>query len=474
MKRIIVLLLTVALICSLQIAVSAEPNDATLSCLASGEYFSPGDEVELTVLLQNVPYAKSVALVFDYDITNTFEIAQKEDPKDSTKMVSDAEWLLAGAVLANFDDQTTSCGTAAIAYSTAANVNGTIFTLKLVVKEAAPIGKTIISITPVIKNDSITINCDPASIELNISGAKITSAALALGTDITVNYYATLSTAQADAQMRFTMNDKETVVNGTKEGNEYVFPFGVSPQCMGDNIKAELILGDEVLDTIETYSVLQNCQNLLAKNPSDELRTLIADLLEYGAMSQIYTNYKTDALVNEGITGQTVFTPLADDEANDLYVTYELSTSTNGKYELKAAGVYFDSVNRLYFKLYAEDVTDSNFEVVITDMQGNKVSRLPSEFEEIGENLYMVYTDPIYASELSFSEADEDYYWYTVSLNTVQIKKGKRVLTPVQTLDYYSLASYVYSKQNSSNAMADLAIALYNYGLSAEAYRNAQ
>ena len=322
--------------------------------------------------------------------------------------------------------------------------------------------------------DNIAVNSIEIQIEVEEDGSKITSAALALETDITVNYYATLSAAQSDARMRFTMNGKETVVDGIKEGNEYVFPFGVSPQCMGDNIKAELILDDEVLDTVETYSVRQNCLNLLAKNPSDELKTLIADLLEYGAMSQVYTNYKTDELVNEGITGQTEFVPLADDEENKLYVTYSMDETTNEVYYLTAAGVYFDSINRLYFKLHAEGVTDSNFEVVITDMQGNKVSRLPSEFEEIGENLYMVYTDPIYASELSFSEEDGDYYWYSVSLNTVQIKKGKRVLTAVQNLDYYSLASYVYSKQNSSNAMADLAIALYNYGLSAAAYQNAQ
>lgn len=355
---------------------------------------------------------------------------------------------------------------------------GTFCTLSFEISDSATAGSYSITVSCAEcyneNLDDIAVNSIEIQIEVEADDSQITSASLALGTDVTVNYYATLSAAQADAQIRFTMNGKETIVDGTQEGTEYVFPFGVSPQCMGDNIKAELILGEEVLDTVESYSVRQNCLNLLAQNPSDELRTLIADLLEYGAMSQVYTNYKTDELVNEGITGKTEFVPLADDEANDLYVTYELNESSNEAYYLTAAGVYFDSVNRLYFKLHAENVTDSNFEVVITDMQGNKVSRLPSEFEEIGENLYMVYTDPIYASELSFSEEDGDYYWYNVSLNTVQIKKGKRVLTAVQNLDYYSLASYVYKKQYDNSAMSDLAKAIYNYGLSAAAYLDAQ
>ena len=450
-KTIAILLCAVMILCAMPFAASAQEALVLAADNVSGK---AGEPVTTTVSISSNPGIAYLKLGINTSAAH-------------------AEWISATNLAT---DMVMTKGVGLISWDNSEDYNGTgdLCTLSFAISDTAPVGLYSVTVSCVeCYNENLDdVIVAPIEIQIQVEEetSKINSAALALGSDITLNYYASLSAGQESTQMRFTMNGKETLVDGTAEGEEYVFPFGVSPQCMGDNIKAELILGDEVLDTIETYSVLQNCQNLLAKNPSDELRTLIADLLEYGAMSQVYTNYKTDMLANEGITCQTVFTPLADDEANDLYVTYELSASTNDAYELKAAGVYFDSVNRLYFKLYAEDVTDSNFEVVITDMQGSKVSRLPSEFEEIGENLYMVYTDPIYASELSFSEADEDYYWYSVSLNTVQIKKGKRVLTAVQTLDYYSLASYVYRKQNDSSAMAELAKAIYNYGLSSAAY----
>ena len=296
-----------------------------------------------------------------------------------------------------------------------------------------------------------------------IGASAIKSAALALGSEITLNYYVALTPEQSSATMRFTMNGTTTIVSGIKENDEYVFSFSVTPQCMGDNIKAELILENEVLDSIATYSVRQNCLNLLEKEPSDELRTLIADLLEYGAMAQIYVSYKTDALVNKGITGKTVFTPIADDNS----VRYNMKATTNSSYKFISAGVYFDSVNRLYFKFYANDVTNTNFEVVITDQNGNKVSRLPSSFEKVGKDIYVVYTDPICASELQ-------NFGYTVTLNQVSYSGKNRISTPMQKLSNYSLSSYVFDKQNGDNATANLAKALYNYGLSAAAYRSAQ
>ena len=139
---------------------------------------------------------------------------------------------------------------------------------------------------------------------------------------------------------------------------------------------------------------------------------------------------------------------------------------------MKAAGISFNSFNRLYFKVYAENPTDETFEILIADSKGNQISRLPSTFEEIGKNLYIVYTDAICASELSFNPDEGDYYWYRVSLNTISKSNGTR--TTVQTLDHYSVASYVSKQQKNYGIMANLARALYNYGLSAKAYVDAQ
>ena len=48
------------------------------------------------------------------------------------------------------------------------------------------------------------------------------------------------------------------------------------------------------------------------------MRTLIADMLEYGAKAQVYLNYKTDSLVNEGVTEQSEFVALNPEDCDEI------------------------------------------------------------------------------------------------------------------------------------------------------------
>ena len=138
----------------------------------------------------------------------------------------------------------------------------------------------------------------------------------------------------------------------------------------------------------------------------------------------------------------TAFSPLAAD------VDKQLSASSS-EVEFVAAGVNFANVNRLYYKVKAEDISGINIKI------GDKSY---TEFEKSG-NYYVVYTDAV-------APTDFDTV-YTVEL---QVNGAT-----VQTLEY-SVASYVYSMQNntSNSNMATLAKALYNYGLSASAYATEQ
>ena len=159
MKRFFSLILSFVIVFALSTPAIAEINQTKLLCSVSNSHLIPGEDLTLTVSLENVPNIKSVALVFNYDIDDVFSLVS-------------GEWLLSGALLANFDNKTTACGTAAIAYTTPTNVNGNIFILKLKVKENASIGETEIAVSPVIKNDSTTIFCDNASISLTIDELK--------------------------------------------------------------------------------------------------------------------------------------------------------------------------------------------------------------------------------------------------------------------------------------------------------------
>lgn len=284
------------------------------------------------------------------------------------------------------------------------------------------------------------------------SVAKITAAQVALGASITVNYYVKLIDENANAVMKFTMAGKEMLVNGVKVGDEYVYAYtGIAPQALGENIKAELIVDGEVVATKDEYSVLQNCLNLLEKSAAElglteekynAMRTLIADLLAYGAASQIYTGHNVDALVNAGVKGASAFVTLGD-EWNRMP-----TASTSENVGLVGAGLEFKNTNRLYFRFEAIGITEENFVVRIGDVEYTL-----SDFATVGDT-YVVFTDEIAATDLD--------KFYTIEL----VENGE----VVQTMEY-GVFAYVYAMQNSTNeAMANLAKATYNYGVAADAY----
>ena len=265
--------------------------------------------------------------------------------------------------------------------------------------------------------------------------ASFNGASITLGSDITVNYYATINADSEDeVVVKFTMNGKETLVNGIlTENGKYVFVFaGVAPQCMGDNIKAELIVNGMIVDVVEEYSVLANVtsEDVL----DDDTKQLVYDLLAYGAAAQIYNNYKIDALVNAGY--EDLATKVDSIENSDRTLTAGLD---DGK--LIAAGVHFANTNKIYVKF---ETTDANATITIN---GNAVQA------EADGNGYIAYSDDICATD--FDEV------YTIVLTTAS---GTQTLT-------YSVNAYANAKQDTANAaMAALAQALYAYGASAEAY----
>lgn len=295
---------------------------------------------------------------------------------------------------------------------------------------------------------------NPVKDEVYVS-VQIFAAQVALGTDITVNYYVTLDEAHVGAKMKFTVDGTETMVNAVQKNGEYVYAYtGIAPHGLGVNIKAELIFDGEVIASKDEYSVAQNLKNLLAKSAAElgiseakheAMRTLIADLLTYGAAAQVYKNYNVESLVNEGIEGATVFKAL-DKTWNKMP-----SGTTDSTIEFLGAGLYFDYANKLYFRFEAANITQENFKVRI----GTKEYTL-ADFGRVGED-YILYTDNISATDLDTL--------YTVEL----IKNGKTI----QSLEY-GVFAYVYDTQNSDNqVMADLAKALCNYGLAADAYAKA-
>lgn len=298
-----------------------------------------------------------------------------------------------------------------------------------------------------------TASGSPLAININSIKTDIKDASVTLGESITVNYYATLTAQTKDAQMKFTMNEKEVTVDGKLvSGNEYKFAFeGVSPQCMTDAITAQLVDGTEVLDTYDSYSVRAYCDSLLASDAAtlgisaekyEAMKTLVADLLQYGAMAQTYRGYKTDSLANQNITGQREFVALTDD--------WKAAPNNSGEnIKITAGGVWFANVNKIYLKFTTTDI--NNTTLVFDD-----VTYTSEHFELVSDNTYIFYSDAISPSEFD-------------NKISAQFKCGED-----EASISYCVNSYVYAKQGQDTKMGDLARALYNYGVSAVAYMNAQ
>ena len=193
--------------------------------------------------------------------------------------------------------------------------------------------------------------------------------------------YDELAPECANAQMRFTFNGKVFFADAvaTSEENVCVFTFsGIAPQCMGDNIKAEVVIDGMIVSAKAEYSVLQNVKNII----NDDNKYLIYDLLSYGAAAQKYAGYKTDALVNAGY--EALASKVGLITSADRMVSASL-----GSAKFVAAGVYHANTNKLYAKIEADDIS-----AVTITINGKEASA-----ELYSDGMYIVYTDSIKVTE---------------------------------------------------------------------------
>ena len=90
-------------------------------------------------------------------------------------------------------------------------------------------------------------------------------------------------------------------------GSFYYYTLtGLTAVNMGDEVRAQLHMekdGRAYLSNVDLYSVARYAYSQLNKaENTDSLKALCADLLRYGTETQIYKNYRTDALVDGNMT----------------------------------------------------------------------------------------------------------------------------------------------------------------------------
>ena len=281
----------------------------------------------------------------------------------------------------------------------------------------------------------------------------IRGASVALGSDVSVNYYALVCPEDVEnSYMKFIRNNKEYIAYPKasspviKDARDCVFTCeGVSPQAIGDNIRAELYVNGVMVDSHDDYSVLQNCLNLY-KNKAYEsdsynnMKWLVLALMNYGAAAQEYADYRTANLVNRDY-GIENLTPATNQNIR------KIGSPISSSVKMTALGVYFDSANKIYVKFTAPSL--SGITVTFNSKPAN-IQKVEGE-----SNIYIAYSDEIPVLNYGLEQR-------------VVLSNGT-----ASQVALYSINSYAYAKQNSSDAkMAELAKATYTYGEYARKYAN--
>ncbi len=291
--------------------------------------------------------------------------------------------------------------------------------------------------------------------DTDIAPAAFSYAAVSVFSDLTLFIGARVDDPLTVPSMRFTGSGRTVVSAGTRDGDLWRFEYaGICPQCMSDTVGMELLDGDEVLVSGE-YSLRQYFDDIY-HSTADELDlndeqfaalcTLMADILEYGAAAQEYTQYRTSDPANS--------LPWTASEKTSLQLLPELPPlGTLPGLEtdyIKSATLVLSNSVRIRFRVYAKYAD----RLIISGKDVTEAVLLDECTYDGGA--YLVDFGGIYAT-------DFDTVW------EVSLAKG---MTDVFCWREYSVNSYIASKFHSSNEkLSRIVRAMYHYGVSADMYR---
>ena len=247
---------------------------------------------------------------------------------------------------------------------------------------------------------------------------------------------------------------RTTILYGDDNGDgSYKFRYNdILSYEVGDEIRATLVAvknGVETERKADIYNIKTYAYNNLAKeNVAVKSKTLLANMLNYCAQSQIYFNYRTDALVNAELT----------DEQRALYVmdSCEATVSNKGvKTTLDGATASVISrtlvlTSSIELKFYVNlrnyknsdniyDLSGISVKIEYTDMEGKLVNTVidSSEFGySMSSDEHSVRFAKLRATELR-------------SVVEITILKDGKAISNTET---YSVESFAHSQLASSSA----------------------
>lgn len=333
-------------------------------------------------------------------------------------------------------------------------------------EEACAHTNTIVSIVDGYKVetcDSCGATVSRTKLELKFYGAS-----LEVGEGISINYKVAASLFAENlydldsACATFVFNKESedertfTVSNPVLSGDYYVFQLkNIRPDWMGDVVTATLTAtdanGESITSKAIEYSVAEYCYNKLnASDSTDALKTLLIDMLDYGAATQLHTGYKTDALVTDN-AAYTNNASLGTSSAPTLNAAPAFGTSLDTPAAAwKGAALFLRETVRIRLRFTAESIDG----VTVTAQIGDNDPVVLDSFTSAGNNVYYVFFDNLLATQMR-----EDVV-FTVMQNGTAISN---TLT-------YSVEAYATSATATAGTLADMLNAMMNYGDAVYAY----
>lgn len=257
-----------------------------------------------------------------------------------------------------------------------------------------------------------------------------------LGGDIELNYAVQLDEGVdiQDVKLRTVFLGVEKYLTATESdfnGVYYTFTLeGINPQCLGDEIDAELYIGDKKVDELLDFSVEDNMLLLKADSKlTDDEFNLIEALLAYGKASEAYTGHTSMT----GSYAISSYEPL----------TYEANISDSSSVvSVQSANVRFGTTTYLMFTFTFDNDTTP------FDLAGNVTIDGKIATTYMADNTCVAISAPIspenFHKDVAVNYNDELNFTFSVN-------------------DY----CYIVTKEDStaSESMKTLAKALYNYGI---------
>ncbi len=300
----------------------------------------------------------------------------------------------------------------------------------------------------------------PYRIRLKFSGASLT-----LYDDISVNYVVDkvlfTEVGYTNPYVVFEFNGRKiTVSEYTEKDNYYRFSFeNVAPDKMNDTIQATLYAtldGTVYSSVTKEYSIATYCYDSLKDHSSEEysaLRTLLVDLLNYGAASQQYTGHNVENLANAALTEEQKAFASGDILTFQNVLDTKFITVENPSVTWGGAGLELDNSITMKFLIRAESV--DGLTLKITDENDNEWTVPGSEFKKQDDGYFIRFNG------LNVSQMKETIY--------LTVYNGD---TPVSNTVRYSIESYVYTAKDSPDQnLATLVREMMKYGNSAKTYK---